>query len=301
MGGSSQQSSQQMNPTYAAAATYNALASTAMSQDLWAMTKPYYQQQMDFSASTLNPYYTDLYNNARSLINEQTALSRAQLNESLADIDRNSPVKDALAQEQLKELQESSPVRTEFYRQALKGVDPDYEQVMGQATGAVEQQYAGSEAAIGRQLARTGLGANSGAYAAALSNANFNKAKDKAFARSSAYMTEKDNVETQNWNRLAQATSLAGRASGLAGSDTSQASSSSRNLTASSATNPFTSSEASSGVSRALSGMSDAAGIFTDLGNGNSTKTTSGGDSGWGSVVGTGVGLLGSAALKKWG
>uniref|UniRef100_I2PZY4 Uncharacterized protein n=1 Tax=Desulfovibrio sp. U5L TaxID=596152 RepID=I2PZY4_9BACT len=299
MGGDSKTTSTSMDPTYAVASTYTTLLGSAMSQELWNMSKPYYQQQLDFSADSMTPYYADLYSNAQSLLPQQTALSGAQLNESLADIERNKPVKDALTNEQLKELSDSSPVREAFYQQALKGVDPDYQQVMGQATGDVEQQYANSEGAIARQLAKTGLSADSGAYTTALAGLNYNKAKDKAFARTNAYTTEKNNVDTENWNRLAQGVSAAGRATGLAGFDSSQTNSSSKNLASSSSTNPYSSSDAYQGTGTALQGIGTAASNFTALGNGNSTKETSGGDSGWGSALGTGTGLIGSAILNN--
>lgn len=304
MGGgssSSTESSTSTDPLLTATSVYTSLLGSQMSQDLWSMTKPYYESQLEFSDQTMTPYYKALYNSAGSLLPGQTELSSAQIDESMADIERNKPVKDALTNEQLKELEESSPVREAFYEQALKGVDPDYEQVMGKATADVEQQYGGSEAAIARQLAKTGLSADSGAYATALSGLNYSKAGDKAFARTNAYMAEKDNVETENWNRLVQGVSAAGRASGLAGvSDSSQTNSSSKNLTSSSSTNPYSSSDASSGSGTAISGVNTAASNFTNLAKANSTTesttTTDDGGSGIASLVGTGVGVGLSAA-----
>lgn len=303
MGGdsTSSESTTTMNPMYAAAATYSTLSQLAMSQDLWNITKPYYEDQLNFSNDVMNPYYKELYQDSTSLLPSQTELSQAQIQDSLGDIQRNQEVKDTLTQEQLKELNESSPVREAFYQAALKGVDPDYEQLMGQATADVAQGYAGADSSIRRSLAKAGLGTDSGAYATALANQAYNEAKDKAYARTNAYMTEKNNVETQDWNRLATATQTAGRASGLAGvSDSSENSASSRTLTSASNTNPYSSSDASAGTSTALSGVGSAAGNFINLGKSNfttdteSTKTEGAGSI-IGSVLGTALGGIGQA------
>lgn len=303
MGGDSSSSSSTtaMNPALAMAATYATLRQQAMADDLWDTTKPYYEQQLQFASDTMTPYYKELYQNSTALLPSQTELSQAQIQDSLGDIQRNQAVKEALTQEQLKELSESSPVREKFYQEALKGVDPDYEQVMGQATGDVEQAYAGADSSIRRSLAKAGLGTGSGAYATALANQAYNKAKDKAFARSNAYMAEKNNVENQNWNRLTTATQTAGRASGLAGvTDSSQNSASSRTLNSSSSTNPYSGSEASSGTATALSGMGNTANNWINLGRENSTTSTStqqnqGAGTIIGSVLGTALGGMGRA------
>lgn len=294
MGGGSTTTESHTDPGLTMMSMYLGMQQAALSTDLWNTSKPYLVNQLKFSDEVMTPYYREVYGSAQNLLPAQTELAAAQIQESMDDIERNRPVKDALTQAQLNELEWSSPVREAFYDAALKGVNP--ETWRGQATADVEQQYAGAEGTIRRELGRQGLSPTSGAYTDALANAEFGKAASKAFARTGATRA----AETESFNRLATGVNAAGRASGLSGvSDSSQRAGSGLNPVTNE--NPYSSSGALQGVNTAMGGLSSAGSLFGNLASANSTRTTTeSGGSGWlGQIAGTGLGILGSWGLSK--
>ncbi|MCP4647918.1 MAG: hypothetical protein GY852_09345 [bacterium] len=99
-------------------------------------------------------------------------------------------------------MRERAPVRTEFFKQALGGVDANA--AMDRAEANVTHAFKGAEGQLRRSAMRTGANTGSGAYAALQRRSVIDQAKAEAGARTRAY----DNAENESYGRLRDAMSF---------------------------------------------------------------------------------------------
>lgn len=118
---------------------------------------------------------------ALSLLPGQTELAQAQIDDSMTA------------------LSEAAPVRTEFYDQALNGVDVDSR--VSQAAADAAQSFMTATSAMNRDAARAGVDPSSGAYAAASNSNSLDFAKSLADAKTTA----RTEAEDENFSRLTTA------------------------------------------------------------------------------------------------
>ncbi|WP_027185654.1 hypothetical protein [Desulfovibrio inopinatus] len=288
MGGDSQVSTEQKSgdSTYDMMQTYIGFEQMDMSKEMWNWAKQQYNEANEY----FRPFEKDLTNANRALIPLQTDAEAGLLQSTLKDLAMGDESKTALHEQQMKEISMSAPVAEKFYLEALKGIDPDYEKVTGQAAADVEQSYTSSMDTTRRELARMGLSPTSGAMASAMTDLTRSKAADKAYAMTAAREAEKQRVEDSNWERLKTGMTARGSATGIAG--TINLSGSGQNaVQAVQAGNPY--SYASGYAGQSASSLASASNTFGSLSDRNSSTTTtqSGGDSGAGSAIGAGLGL----------
>lgn len=97
----------------------------------------------------------------------------------------------------IKETAAAEPVMSEYYKQALRGIDPEAEAARARAD--VATQFKGAEGTMRRSLGRVGLGARYGEAMAGMG-------MERARATAGAMTTTRRAAEEQNFQRLAGAT-----------------------------------------------------------------------------------------------
>lgn len=135
-----------------------------------------------------------------SLLGYKTEAERAQLQETTRDIQANQALKDVTRSRYLEEMKASEPAVQKFYEDAAKG--PQYETAMGLAGADVGQAFAGSEAALARNLGRYGINASSGRGQQSLTDMALQRALATAGARTSARRTAEDSAFSRETTAL---------------------------------------------------------------------------------------------------
>ncbi len=139
------------------------------------------------------------------------------LKQTVADLKRGVPVKEALQKQQLREIEMSGPVREKFYKEVGEGVSGD--EWAGEAEADVRQSFGKARGITERNLSRRGVGAGSGAMAGIEKDLALEEAKGVAGSRTRARRA----ADTESLRRLGLGMDAAGRASGLPGTTNLQA------------------------------------------------------------------------------
>lgn len=291
-GGGGQTSSSSGNSMYDMMQAMVGMQQMQMSQEQWNWAKEQYGITQDIYL----PYEKELVEANRGLLGDQTEYQRRFLQTATSDLTKDNEIKDLLREQQRQEIANSAPVAEAFYKAALEGVNPEYDKVMGMASSNVEQSFQGAADETRRQMARQGLGPESGAASSALAQMGLNKAATKALAQTQAYQGEKQRVEDTNFSRLQAGMGARGSATGLTGSGSAGMAGGSVQGVDPAARWGVAGSYA--GI--ANQGMAGASETFGSLSDRNSTEYTSGGGGGggWGSIAGAGIGLVGSLITK---
>lgn len=134
----------------------------------------------------------------------------AALGYEMGNMSRDTQIKDALAEEQLNELKLSRPVTEEFYKKALRGVDPNERMQMAEAD--VQQSWEGAMQTGARDMMRYGMGVGSGRAVNTLIDSQLRgRAEQVGGARTKAYR----DAENDSFTMLAAGKQTAGTATGL--------------------------------------------------------------------------------------
>jgi hypothetical protein len=96
------------------------------------------------------------------------------------------------------------PFENQLFQDAREGIKPDYEGVMGKASGDVEQSFAKAQEASNRGLQRYGINPNSGRFAGNQRGLDIAKSAMDAGSRTLARERETKRVDDTNWARKAQ-------------------------------------------------------------------------------------------------
>lgn len=99
------------------------------------------------------------------------------------------------------EIAAAKPVVSEYYKQALAGVDVNRR--VGQAQATTAQAFKGSDEALSRSMGRMGITPGSGRYDEAMRN----KYVEQAKATGAAMIGAREDAEEENYKRLAGASS----------------------------------------------------------------------------------------------
>lgn len=93
------------------------------------------------------------------------------------------------------------PYENQLFQQAMEGIKPDYEGVMGRASADVAQAFDKNLEASNRNMMRYGINPNSGRFVNMNRGLSIAESAADAGARTMAYEREKKRVEDTNWNR----------------------------------------------------------------------------------------------------
>ena len=306
MSGGSQNTSNSYDPMASFMSAYTGLKADQRADQLWTIYQndflPYDQKAIQANTELLGAQ-KDLalqeleYNTQLNPVRAQA--TKVGLEQAVKDIQDSQPLKDAQRKQQLAEIVQSAPLSEKFYKQALEGAAPQYEQRMGEATADVAQAYQTAAGDAAREAGRLGIDPNSGRFAAMLGGLTSSRAKDTAFARTQARNTERARVEDVGFNRLATGMQVANQAKGgswasdygpsAMGGMPYQGGVSSFNIT----NNPLTASQ----------GYSQMAGnTFNSLASRVQSSTTTSNDGGSGAlsaIAGLGGALGGAYLLRK--
>jgi hypothetical protein len=109
------------------------------------------------------------------------------------------------------ETQLAKPVMAEYYKQALKGINP--EEKVQQARADIASSFADEEAGLRREAGRLGIDPNSNRFMGAMANRGIEKAKAIGTASNQA----RNQVEQINFARLSEANQMNKRNIGIGG------------------------------------------------------------------------------------
>jgi hypothetical protein len=143
-------------------------------------------QQADMSAEQWN-YWKQLF------LPIQQQLSADQLGTYL-------PLKRAMA-EQYQNVY--MPFENQMFQDVQEGIKPNFEEVMGKASGDVEQAFSKAQDASNRGLMRYGINPNSGRFAGNQRGLDIAKSAMDAGSRTLARERETRRIEDVNWSRKA--------------------------------------------------------------------------------------------------
>lgn len=96
------------------------------------------------------------------------------------------------------------PFENQMFQEVQEGIKPDYEGVMGKASGDVAQGFAKTQEASNRGLMRYGIDPNSGRFAGVNRGLDIAESAMDAGSRTLARERETKRVDDTNWNRKAQ-------------------------------------------------------------------------------------------------
>ena len=298
MGGSSGSTS--YDPIASYAALYSAQQTNARADELFNLYKqdflPYDQAALQTNTQLMGSY-SDLAKQEAALesqVNPSKAdATQAAYQEALYDINDTRGLRNEQRSQQLQALQNSAPVSQAFYKAALDGITPAYEQRMGEATSDVAQTHATANNDTAMAMARLGVDPTSAKALAALNGNGLSQAKDIAAARTSARDAERTRVEDTNFNRLTTAMNARQNdAKGEWATDYGSVAAGGLPYTAAQTSYSTTSNPLSASTNLTSSANSALASLA-----GRSTGTTS---NDGGSGVLSALGLLGGAAIGKY-
>jgi len=155
-------------------------------------------QYFDYWKDTYAPYEKELM--AANLQMLPIELESAKI--GLESMKERAEFESGKMQWETEERELAKPVVTEYYKEALAGVDPEEEARMARADVAQEFEAYGD--ASRREASRLGIDPNSGAFASRIKSTGLEKAK----AVGSAMTGAKRWAETENYQRLQDASKL---------------------------------------------------------------------------------------------
>lgn len=126
----------------------------------------------------------------------------ALVDANMQNVQPTADLTNATLKAQMELLPQQTKATKQFLKQALEGVDAD--QRAGQAATDVELAYKGLPKSMSRQAAGMGISPNSGAFQSQLTGLGLSKARDKAYAETSA----RRQAEGENFSRLSAAQGL---------------------------------------------------------------------------------------------
>ena len=178
-GSSSSSSSTTQSPTDPEAA--RRMAAVAERQQAMA------EEQWGIGKETYMPYEKAMVGSNTKLIQPNEEYMGKYLEQGIADIEGNEPLKTRIREQVMNDLTSSSAVPGEFYSKVLEG--PKTEEKMATAGADVAQAFKNIEGEQRRGMGRMGLDPTSGAYASQRGKTLRSKAKALAGAKTSARRT----------------------------------------------------------------------------------------------------------------
>lgn len=134
------------------------------------------------------------------LLPQQTRLEAARMTAEEQLLPLNTEYQTGLLNSRIQETRNAQPVLSEYYKQALQGVNPD--QKVTQARTDVAAAFKDQEQTLRRNAARMGLNPNSNRYAESMGAGGLSQARAAAGAMTQARNTAEDT----NFSRLQSAT-----------------------------------------------------------------------------------------------
>jgi len=172
------------------------------------------EEQWQYYQNTFQPYETDMANSNRRLIQPNEDLARESMESQRSLIGDRESAQRASLTSVTDELNAAKPVVSKFYEEAMNGVN--VQNRMAEAGADVAQGFDASMGAMGRNMSRMGVGANSVAAMDQMNMAGTARAKATAGAQTQA----RNQAENENFGRLGTAMQARQGAMGAGGAST---------------------------------------------------------------------------------